>query len=243
MNEPIQKLFSCKYEELAPIGRFILFSLRRDIVEFGAFSSRFNGSYVSETETLIVAVENLIDPQSETLAKSLISKRMIDTLGSFSINIDKVEGYLKLSKNDLGITPSAFGITQLRKNINDKNYEAVLKLTTALIAAIEKYKARLAFYGLTNEVVSNLTNALNSLKNDYQQRYEILSNRRLIVQNNLGTLNDLYLRINEIGTIGKIIFKNDSVKLSEYTFSKLLTKVRLVAKDNKEEVNTSGTTD
>lgn len=239
MNNSVEKLFSCKYEELAPTGRFILFGLQRDLAEFSAFSSKFDVDYVNETDTKITNVENLVDPKSETLAKSLISNRLNDTLAGLSEPIAKVDGYLKLAKPVLGVTASAFGISELRKKINAKDMEAVIKQLVSLLANINQYKEVLAAQGLTDSVTQTLTNLLTTLKSDYQHRYEILSNRRLLVQNNIGVLNDLYTRILEIASIGKILYKNDPVKLSEYTFSSLLKKVHQIEKTKKEEAVSS----
>ena len=111
-----------------------------------------------------------------------------------------------------------------------------------MLANINQYKEVLAQQGLTDSVTQALTNMLTSLKSDYQQRYEILSNRRLTVQNNIGVLNDLYTRIVEVAAIGKILYKNDPVKLSEYTFTSLMKKVRQVEKSKKEETDASGLT-
>lgn len=242
MNNSIEKLFSCKYEELAPIGKFLLFGLRRDLTEFSVFSSKFDDVYANETETKITNVENLVDPKSETLAKSLITNRMNETLAGLSEPIGKVDGYLKLAKPALGITASAFGISELRRKINAKDVEAVVKQLSSLLANISKYKDALAAQGLTDQVTEVLNTLLTSLKNDSLERYEILSNRRLTVQNNIGVLNDLYARITEIAAIGKILYKKDPVKLSEYTFSSLLKKVRQIEKSKKEETESSATT-
>ena len=45
------------------------------------------------------------------------------------------------------------------------------------------------------------------------------------------TLNELYLRMTEIYSIGKVLYRTtDPAKYAEYTFSKLLKKVRNAAK-------------
>jgi hypothetical protein len=60
---------------------------------------------------------------------------------------------------------------------------------------------------------------------------QILSNRKNIVQNNLGLFNDLYAQLTEILNIGKILYKaTEAVKTQEHTFSTLLKQVRIVAK-------------
>ena len=99
------------------------------------------------------------------------------------------------------------------------------------MANIQTYKASLAEQGLTDELIDSLTAAFNSLEADKQQQIEITSNRRSIVQNNVSLLNELYDQISEILSVGKILYKGkDAAKLSDYTFSELLKKVRQIAK-------------
>lgn len=46
------------------------------------------------------------------------------------------------------------------------------------------------------------------------------------------TLNELYLRMTEIYSIGKVLYRTtDTAKYAEYTFSKLLKKVRNAARN------------
>lgn len=70
-----------------------------------------------------------------------------------------------------------------------------------------------------------------SISNDRLRQYEILTNRKAILQDNVETLNTLHAKILEIHKVGKILFKgNDPVKLQEYTMTELIKKVRRVSK-------------
>lgn len=69
------------------------------------------------------------------------------------------------------------------------------------------------------------------LADNRKTKYEIVSSRKVLVQNNLGLLNDLYDQLTEICKIGKILFKQtDKAKLKDYTFSYLMKQVRRVEK-------------
>jgi hypothetical protein len=49
------------------------------------------------------------------------------------------------------------------------------------------------------------------------------------VQSNLGVMNELYMQFSEFSKVGKTLYKGvDAEKVSEYTFSYLLKKVRIV---------------
>ena len=80
--------------------------------------------------------------------------------------------------------------------------------------------------GLTDEFVAQLDSATESLIADKKRRYEIFSNRALIVQDNIGFFNELYKTLTMILTAGKILYqKKDPAKVKEYTFSELKKRV------------------
>ncbi|MBW7869144.1 MAG: hypothetical protein H3C31_12575 [Brumimicrobium sp.] len=92
------KLFSCKSEELLPLSKFTLFSLKRDIAEFTAFSSKFSDEYVTQTEAMINTVENLLEPKAETLMLSMIAQTMEQQATELGDQLNFIDGYLKLLK-------------------------------------------------------------------------------------------------------------------------------------------------
>lgn len=232
MNTTVSRLYNCKDEELVPISRFILFSLKRDQADFLAYSSIFNPDYVTELEAKIAAVSDLLEPQSETLAKKLTTERLYTTFNGLMDPLNRLSGYLMLAQKSLNITPTAFGITDLRKSLNGKDAEGISKNIRLVLKNIATYKAALTLQGLTQELIDGLTAAMESIIADKQQQYEITINRKGIVQNNGATLNGLYEQLTDVTTIGKILYKTtDKVKLSEYTFSDLLKKVRQVSKN------------
>ena len=80
---------------------------------------------------------------------------------------------------------------------------------------------------MTDDFISQFTDAAASVANDKQKQFEILSSRKRIVQNNVESFNGLYSQLTEILTVGKILYKPaDHLKLKEYTFSELRKRVR-----------------
>ena len=225
------RIFNCKDEELPVVSKAVAFALKRDIADFTAYSPKFTDAYVTDYENKITVVTDLLEPQSETLAKKIITERYSNTMNNLIDPINRVTGYLNLAKATLNITPASFGLAALRKSIVNHDVEGVIANLHIVLANIQTYKAPLAEQGLTDELINVLTTAFNSLAEDKQKQIEIISNRRSIVQNNVSLLNELYLQTSEILSVGKILYKaTDPAKLSDYTFSELLKKVRQVAK-------------
>lgn len=227
----VERLFSCKDEELIPIGKRTLFSLKRDLAEFTAYSPLINEQYVTDTDAMISAAEELLAPQAETLAMSLITNRLTTTMNGLQPILNKLEGYLKLTAKMSGITASGFGISALRTAVNTKDAEAVVKKLDIVLLNVRTYKDVLTGAGLSQEMVDSLDAVMKSVDTDRQEQYEILTRRKNLVQTNCSVLNDLFKRIAEIHAIGKALYKGvDPAKLTEYTFTQLLTKVRQVSK-------------
>lgn len=220
------RMFSCKYEELLPISKFTLFSLKRDIAEFAAFSTQFNDEYVTETEAMINDVENLLEPKAETLSLKMISQIMEQQVVELNKSLLHIEGYLKLMNNVPGVTPKAFGVSELRKSLNTREYEGILKSIKLLNSNVLNNLTALQGRGMPATMTQTLQELHDVIAENRQKQFEIRSNRAAIVQKNLKTLNDLYERMSEIYSIGKVLYKNTNpAKLDDYTFTALLKKV------------------
>lgn len=231
MSTSNNRIFNCKDEELPVVSKFAAFSLQRDLADFTAFSPTFKPDYVTDFETKISVISDLVEPQAETLAKKLITERLYATMAGLVKPVNYISGYLTLAKGSLKITDTAFGLTGLRKSVNIKDVEGVLANLHIVIANVTTHKAALMQKGLTEELITGLNLASQSLAADKQQQYEIMSNRKSIVQNNISLLNGVYEQLAEILSVGKILYKaTDAAKLADYTFADLLKKVRQSSK-------------
>jgi hypothetical protein len=54
------KIYNCKNEELPVIAEYLLFSLKRDLSDFMAFSPKFNNAHVTTFDGKIKTANNLI---------------------------------------------------------------------------------------------------------------------------------------------------------------------------------------
>lgn len=197
------------------------------MVDFSAFSTQFSEQYVTETEAMITHVETLLEPQAETLALKLIYQSMEQNLNQLQNLLLHIEAYVKLIKKETGITPAALGISALRKSLFRKDFEGVLKGLKVMMTNIQNNLLALEGKGMPATMLQTLQDLHNELASNKQKQFEIQTNRAAMVQNNVQTLNTLYLRMTEIYSIGKALYKNsDPAKYADYTFSKLLKKVR-----------------
>jgi hypothetical protein len=231
MTTQNQRLYNCKDEELPVICNYTVFSFKRDLADFTSYSPKINAAYVTDFETKIASVSEVVMPRSETLDLKNITIRLYAAMDGLIDPINRVSGYLNLAQASLTVTAADFGLTLLRKNIYSKNAEGVLSSLRTVNNNLIRHATVLGAQGLTPELTSRFTDAITSIAADNQKQYEITSNRANIVQNNLGLFNNLYEQLMEILNVGKILYKTtDAVKTQEYTFNSLLKQVRIVSK-------------
>ena len=219
--------YNCKDEELPIIGNKVLFSFKRDQADFISYSPKFENGYATGLEEKIQTVFDLVEPKSETVQLKNITGGVYTAMDGLIDPINRVVGYMELGKLTKTISVADFGFTQLRKGIKSRDGESVIKSLHSVNLNLVKFKTELTAQGLTEEVIAKFSTAASIITEGKQKQYEIVSNRKLIVQNNLGVCNDLFNQLSEIFVVGKILYKvTDAVKLQEYSFKDLIKTVR-----------------
>jgi hypothetical protein len=155
----------------------------------------------------IDAVDELVQPKSETVELKMLNERIYDTLDLLISPINHVESYLNLAGKTVPVSAADFGLTPLRKSARSRDVESVLKLLFTVEGNLNKYKTQLEARGLTDALVQKFAETGDQLADDRNKKYELVSNRMALVQNNLSLLNDLYDQMTGICRIGKILYK------------------------------------
>lgn len=225
------RFYACKDEELPVISNFAWTSYVSDLSNFTGFSPVHSPESASAFKTKISGVAELVAPKSETVEMKKISNRMLVTIVALLNLMNRMEVYLDLAHDDIKLSKADFGIGATRRGINRKDPEKVIANLRAVIKNAEKYREFLKPVGMTDDFVIQLKTMLASIEADKQKQYEIYTNRKSIVQNNLGELNALAIELKKILKTGKMLFKdNDPAKVKEYTFSELKKRVHRESK-------------
>jgi hypothetical protein len=233
------KDFRCNNEELPVIGGFVSFNLKRDLTDFTAFSPKFGGNYVIDFDAKIKRCSELVSSKEETAKLKVITTRMYSTMDNLIGHVNSLAIYVKMAKTDIPISVADFCVPPLRKAIHSRDAEAVLQNLHIMNNCIAQYKDALTKQGLSESVINLLGSAVVSIHDDNQRQYEIVSNRKELVQNNMELFNGLYADIIEICEIGKAMYRGkDAKKVKDYTFSELMKQVRVVFKRNNDAEKT-----
>ena len=243
MGTQTNRNFNCKNEELPVICRFNLFSLKRDQTHFAGYSPIFGEEFIAGYENQINEVNELIQPKTEMAAQKVITERLFNSIDSLIVPMNHLTGYINMCNEELKITPEGYGLSALRKCIRAKDPEGVMQNLNQIISNNNKYGEVLAGKGFKPELAARFTDAAASIAADKQAQYEMMSNRKLIVQNNMGLLNALNDTLSQVLAIGKILFADtDPAKAKEYTFAQLLKQVHRASKPDNGNTNDKNTT-
>jgi hypothetical protein len=220
--------FNCKSEEVPVIGNYLLFVLKRDFTDFSIFLPKiFTNEYVIGFEQKISEVNNLLNPQTETVELKNATNRLYSLMDSLIEPVDKLNGYIKFTKGAIPISVKDFGLTALKQKLRSRDAEGVLKNLRIVVANIGLYRSQLTEHGFDDNIAARFINAIPAVEADNQRQFEIINERKTIVKNNIDLINKLYKIIIEVCDVGKAIYKGkDALKVKDYTFSELKKSVR-----------------
>lgn len=244
MKNLIAREYNCKDEELPVLSGFALFCLKRDRANFLDYSHKYNEAFIAAFEDEIGVVTDLVAPHSEVTQQKLITERLNFNMHALLNLNNRLGGYIDMGYDIHKMTTADFGLSALRAAVNRRDVENVLKCLHEVNGNITKYNEALTAQGLKPELTEGFTDAYTSIAADKQTQYEISSNRKNIIQANIGTLNGLYATLSEVLSTGKILYhETDPVKEKEYTFSHLMKSVRRASKPDDETKGEAPTSD
>jgi hypothetical protein len=229
------KNYNCKNEELPIIAKYLVFSMKRDLHDFTAFSPKFNNAYVTAFDGKIAEITAILNPHAETVSLKSVTAQLYNDMDALLSPIARVERYVKMASEDILISLKDFGLSKLRQKIRTRDAEGVMAALKTVNGYIDTYKNALSVQGLTDELIALFTNSVALIHSNNQRQYEILSCRKKLVKSNQHLFNELYNLMSEICETGKVIYRGNAVAIKEYTFAELKKQVRVVHKPSPEK--------
>lgn len=218
--------FTLRIEEMPVVGGFLLKSFETDIAEFQAYSPDFNPAYKAEFQSKLEIVESIVNPKKLQAELKKLTDDMYASTESLRSQLQLLEGYIKRAEN-LTILAKDFGISALRNNITKKDQEAVLENLKVLFQNIDDNLSAIQSKGFTTEAYNKLKATRDSIKTANQSQNEKMNQKQKLVEDNIGTLNELWDIMNNIMDAGKRIAKSNSqLLIHNYTKTKLQKRVR-----------------
>lgn len=229
--------FRCRIEEVPFFSVMVRDYFVRDREAFINFSPVFDGHFLEEYDKQSETVKELVTPTVLTGEMKKITVRIGEHYNTARTIINKVEFYVKKAGKALNVKPTDFGFKAIRKEINNKDDEAIIKGFRDLVKHIDNNHEPLEEAGLIPEFREEIAAFIATFEKDGLDQNRKLAEREALVQQNTGELNTLWNMITEICEAGKIIGKarKDKAMVRDYTLHDQLKKVRQMRKREEEE--------
>jgi hypothetical protein len=222
----IERNYSCKDEELLMIAAFVLLTLKRDLKDFTAFSPMINEEYVSSLEELLKEATGLVSTFTAFTRSKSATAQIYARMDEVMVILNRLSTYISLA----GLNESDFAVASTRRKANSRDAEGLIQNLKNISDAVEVNKIILQGYGFSDEQAEQLVSIREAISADNLRQYEVVEERKALILDNRKTLGRLYRHISDICKIGKTLYKDVSpVKLQEYTFTKLVRRVRSAA--------------
>lgn len=218
--------FSLRIEEMPVVGGFLLKSLELDFAEFQAYSPDFNQDYKTNFQTKLEFVDGIVNPKKLQGELKKVTENMYSAIDGLRNPLLLLEGYIKRAEN-LTILPKDFGISGVRKELSNKDQEALLENLKTLFQNIDVNLAALQAKGFTQTAYNELKATRDFLKNGNQSQNQKLNEKQKLVEENIEVFNDLWDIMKDVMDTGKRISKSNSkLRIDDYTATKLKSRVR-----------------
>ena len=214
------KKVNCRIEDIPTIADFMLASVTRDLADFTAYSPLFTEAYLTDFDAKRKAATELILTDSVNIGLKAVSVKLTNELKNLRTMLVRIEGYLKLAKNDL--TGDRLGLKKMRIHLNKKNVEGIIVNGRGFAQNLLEYKTILMAKGLKQEQIDSLTTLLNTIESLNKDQNLLQSKRAQNCLNNQEIFNNLWDIMWSVMQAGKAIYKfTNEAKLNDYTLTQL----------------------
>ncbi len=235
-----KKKFNCKMEDIPVITGFVLASMERDKEDFVAYSPRFVDPFMTNMRAKQAECYEIVKSTDVLKHQKAVKVQIDDSLVKLRINLNQIEGYLKLSEDKLDIKLYDFGLKIIRTAIGKGDVEKIIAVGRTLISNVKRNEPELQTNGLKPEAIVVLENLINEIDNLNEKHNSKKDERSRAADGSNAVLNNLWDALNSIIDAGRAMYRGvDNIKLKEYTITHLLKRVHT----ERANTNTTTTTD
>lgn len=213
-------------EDVPVITGFALTSMESDKADFVAFSPVFADPFVPNVRAKQIECNELIKSKDVIKEQKVLTALINTELDTLRVNLNPLEGYLKMAGNELDIKLSDFGLKTLRTAISKGNVEGVLAESQSLFMFVKRNEVVLQAKGMKPELLVKLVAQIGVITQLNQQQNESKNKRSRVASENIKYFNELWDMLTTILDAGRAMYRGvDEVKLREYTMANLLKRV------------------
>lgn len=235
-----EKKFNCAADQLPIALRMALTSLKIDWADFSSYAPGvFNNSFIQESEAKIISFEQLTKTWDVKQQQKVVSTQNLPAaLKDVQLQLNPVEGYLKLADTTLDISRDDFGLDKLRDALHTKDIAGVVAAGNSVIIHLKRNEVALTAMGMKPDAITNLAAKLIEVESLKISQNNLKNKTGRVSSTNIEAGNEIWDTLKIITDTGTAIYKGvDSVKQKEYTLSAIFKRIR-----NTQENSTNETT-
>ncbi len=220
-------VITARIEELPTLAQFSIDSYTRDQADFRAYKpAKYVPGYLIDLTAKKAAVAAVVNPKQLTAELAVITLRLSTNILAIRPLMDRLEGYVRDAVG-LTVLPKNFGISEVRKKIASDDQEGLDGALSYLEGNITNNMGALTAVGYNAAQQGQLTGLHTDINTDNAAQNAKMSARALLVQQNMGIINELAKMLKELWADGKSLYKSsDKVKVKDYTNSQLINRIR-----------------
>ncbi len=216
---------NCKMEEVPVIGQFVLDTVQRDLTDFTDAAPDIDQAYLNNLVTKQGVINALVTRAEKTGELKAVTQNLYGRMDGLKPKLNLFEIKLKRAADQLAKPIAEFGLSKLRANIKKRNAEATLAGLAVLLREIDSNIHALEAKGFTAAMRQEYVDDRTFIDRHNRHQNTLMNQRSELSADNKALLLDYWRSIAELLGIGKLIFKNDLVKVKEYTFTNLKARV------------------
>ncbi len=228
LNMATTKLvISGRIEEIPTLGQFTKDAYNRDILDFQGYKPlKYVAGFLTNFDLKATAVNNLINPLALLSELGIITLRIDTNMLALRPLMDKLEGYVR-DATGLTVQKKDFGMSQVRKAVNKGDQEKLNSALALLLQNITANNAALTTAGMPASIVTDVTSLKTSLFNDNASQNSKMTQKALLVTDNMDKINEFCKILKDIWADGKSLYKtSNKTKLKDYTNAQLINRIR-----------------
>lgn len=220
--------FSYAAEQLPIALRMALTSLKVDWPDFSSYAPTvFTESFVQESEAKISSFEQQIKAEDVKKQQKVVTTQDLPTaLKDLQLQLNQVEGYLKLAEPTLDIKRKDFGMDKLRDAIHDKDIAGIVSSGNSFIIHLKRNEDALTAKNMKPVTITNVATKLTEIESLKSSQNELKNKTGRVSDTNIEAANEIWDTLKIITDTGTAIYKGvDSVKQKEYTLSAIFKRI------------------
>ena len=223
----IRPLFTCRFEEVAPLARLLWASYQRDQSDFVAllpddYTAAFDAAYSLKLK----AVEKLVSSWVQQAKGMLFTATIQELYDELPELLNHLEARVRRAEG-LTVPLKKFGIGDTRTARNHDDHEALADDLKTLLQNLAANKDALAKKGQSPADNKKIQDLYDDLVANSTQRGTNTSTQRQLTQDNVAVVNALEQLMQHLFDDGKSLYeRSNPAKRKDYTYRQLLKQVR-----------------